>query len=49
MTEDNCADIEFVSKPVKEPTTFTKVFSLLNFLVVIIDFISRLFKGEIKF
>lgn len=49
MTEDNCADIEFVSKPVKEPTTFTKVFSLLNFFVVIIDFISRLFKGEIKF
>lgn len=48
MTEENCADIDFISSAEKNPTLQTKLASLMKWFTVIINFISKLFKGEIK-
>ena len=49
MTEENCADLEFLTVAEENPTTETKLASLIRFLTVIIDFFTRLFKGELDF
>ena len=43
MTEDNCADYEWISRPVEEPTTQTRVFSFIRFFIMIINFLTKLF------
>ena len=48
MTEDNCADYDYMGTPVEEPTLQTKLASLINFLRTMIDFIVKLFKGEVS-
>lgn len=49
MTEDNCADLDFISTPVEKPTTATRLASLMRFLTVVIEFIVMLINGEIDF
>lgn len=48
MTEDNCADYDYMGAPVEEPTLQTKLASLINFLRTMLDFIVKLFKGEVS-
>ena len=49
MTEENCADYEYMGAPVEEPTVKTKLASLMNFLTSMLNFFAKLFKGEISF
>ena len=46
MTEDNCADYEWITKPVEEPTTETRLVSFMRFFTMILNFLTRLFNGE---
>ena len=47
MTEDNCADYDFITRPVEEPTTATRMGAFLRFFTMILNFLTRLFSGEI--
>ena len=49
MTEDNCADFDFISVPVEEPSTETRLVAGMRFLTMIFKFLTMLFKGEISF
>ena len=49
MTADNCADIDCFSIVEENPTTETRLVSLMKFLTVIINFITKLFSGEFDF
>lgn len=49
MTEDNCAEYDFITKPVEEPTTETRLVSFMRFFTMIIEFLTKLFKGELDF
>lgn len=40
MTEENCSDFEFVSRPIAEPTLVTKLVALFRFLAVLINLIT---------
>ena len=46
MTEDNCADYEWITSPVEEPTTETRIVSFMRFFTMILNFLTRLFNGE---
>ena len=46
MTEDNCADYEWITRPVEEPTTATRVSAFMRFFTMILNFLTRLFNGE---
>lgn len=48
MTEDNCADLDFMSLPEEEPTTETKLAALMRFLTSFFKFIAALFKGKVS-
>ena len=47
MTESNCADYSFLSKPEEKPTTETKLVSFMNFFTAILNFFRKLFSGEL--
>ena len=49
ITEENCADYEWINKPVEEPTTETRLVSFMKFFTMILEFITKLFKGELDF
>ena len=49
MTEDNSADYEWMTRPVEEPTTETRLVSFMRFFTMIIEFFTKLFKGELDF
>ena len=49
MTADNCADYDFISRPVEEPTTETRVVSFMRFFTMIIEFFTKLFNGTLDF
>lgn len=49
MTEDNCAEYEWITKPVEEPTTETRIFSFMRFFKLILEFFTKLFRGELEF
>ena len=49
MTAENSADYEWVSLPEEKPTTQTKLASLIRFLTMILNFITRLINGELDF
>ncbi len=46
MTEDNCADYEWITRPVEEPTTATRMGAFMRFFTMILNFLTRLFNGE---
>ncbi|MBO5937312.1 MAG: hypothetical protein J6Q79_06830 [Clostridia bacterium] len=49
MTEDNCADYEWITRPVEEPTTETRLAAFMRFFTMIFDFIAKFFRGELDF
>ena len=49
MTEENCADFDWIGTPVEEPTEETIAISFIRWLTVIFRLIAGLFNGEIKF
>ena len=49
MTEENCADYEWINKPVEEPTTTTRLMSFMRFFTMILNFFTKLFSGEFSF
>lgn len=49
MTEDNCAEYDFITKPVENPTTETRLVSFMRFFTMIIEFITKLFNGTLDF
>ena len=49
MTEDNCADYEWITRPVEKPTTETRLVAFMRFFTMILNFITKLFKGELDF
>ncbi len=49
MTEENCADYEFITRPVEKPTTETRLGAFMRFFTMILNFITKLFKGELDF
>ena len=46
MTEDNCADIDFISTPTDEPTLWTKLKSLMRWIRSIFDFLFSYFNVQ---
>ena len=49
MTEDNCAEYEFITRPVEAPTTATRMSAFMRFFTMILNFFTKLFKGELDF
>ena len=49
MTADNCADGPWLNIVEQEPTTETKLASLMRFFTTIFKFIAELFKGNLNF
>lgn len=49
MTEENCADYGFITRPVEKPTTETRLAAFMRFFTMILNFITKLFKGEMDF
>lgn len=47
MTEENCGELEFMSLPEENPTTETRLVSFMRFFTMIMDFFTKLFKGEL--
>lgn len=48
MTEENCADLEFVGRPVTKPDMASKLAALIRLITGIFNFIRMLFTGEIN-
>ena len=49
MTEDNCADYEWITRPVEEPTTATRLGAFMRFFTLILNFFTKLFNGTLDF
>ena len=49
MTEENSADYEWMTRPIEESTTETKLVSFMRFFTMILNFFTKLFKGELDF
>ena len=49
MTADNCADYDFITRPIEEPTTETRVVSFMRFFTMIMEFFTKLFNGTLDF
>ncbi len=49
MTEENCADYEWITRPVDEPTTQTRLAAFMRFFTMLLNFITSFFKGELDF
>ena len=49
MTEENCADYEWISLPEEKPTTETRLVSFMRFFTMILNFFTKLFNGELNF
>ena len=48
MTEDNCADFEFMSQVTEKPTLTTRLTALIRFLSSLFKFFTKLISGEIS-
>lgn len=49
MTEDNCADYEWITRTIEKPTTETRMSAFMRFFTMILNFITKFFKGELDF
>ena len=49
MTEDNCADLDFMGLAEKEPTVQTKLAASIRFLTMLLKLFTMLFNGELSF
>lgn len=48
MTEDNCADFDFMSAPTQEPTLESRLMSLLRFITSIFKLLAKLLTGGLS-
>lgn len=48
MTEDNCADFDFMSAPTQEPTLESRLLSLLRFITSIFKLLAKLLTGGLS-
>lgn len=48
MTEENCGDLEFMTRPTQKPTTESRLVAFMRWLTTIFNFITKLFNGEIS-
>lgn len=48
MSEDNCADLEFMMRGTEKPTLSTKLTALFKWLKTVFSLIEKLFNGEIS-
>ena len=49
MTAENSADYDFITRPVEKPTTATRMSAFMRFFTMILNFFTKLFKGELDF
>lgn len=49
MTEENCGELEFMTISTEKPTTQTRLAAFMKFFTMLLNLISRLFKGELDF
>ena len=49
MTEDNCAEYDWITRPVEEPTTETRLAAFMRFFTLLLNFFTKLFRGEVDF
>ncbi len=49
MTEDNCADYEWITRTIEKPTTETRMSAFMRFFTMLLNFITSFFKGELDF
>jgi len=49
MTEDNCAEYDFITGPVENPTTETRLVSFMRFFTLLLEFFTKLFNGTLDF
>ena len=49
MTEENCADYEFMTRSTEEPTVSTRLASFMRFFTMILNFFTKLFNGTLDF
>ena len=49
MTENNCADYEWITRTIEKPTTETRMSAFMRFFTMILNFITKFFKGELDF
>ncbi len=49
LTEENNCELEFMTRPTEEPTTETRFVSFMRFFTMILNFFTKLFKGELDF
>ena len=49
MTEDNCAEYEFLTRSVEKPTTETRLVSFMRFFTMIFKILQRIFSGNFEF
>ena len=49
LTTENCADGQWLNIVEQEPTTETKLVSLMRFFTMIFEFFAKLFRGELDF
>ena len=49
MTEDNCADYEFITRPVEKPTVFSRLTAFFDFFKMIVGYLRKIFNGSFAF
>ncbi|MBQ9913904.1 MAG: hypothetical protein IJO73_06725 [Clostridia bacterium] len=49
MTAENSADYDFITRPIDEPTTETRLAAFMRFFTMLLNFITKLLKGELDF
>ncbi len=49
MTEENCENYEWFTRPVEEPTTATRLGAFMRFFTLILNFFTKLFNGTLDF
>jgi len=49
MTEENCGELEFMTRPTEEPTVATRLVSFMRFFTMILNFFKKLFSGTLDF
>ena len=49
LTEENDFELEFMTRPTEKPTTETRIVSFMRFFTMILNFFTKLFKGELDF
>ncbi len=49
MTQDNCAEYDFITRPVEEPTTETRLVAFMRFFTMLLNFFTKLLNGTLDF